>query len=303
MKVPRFKGILATAVAAGFMVMPMNLQSVSASGMFSTDKYCNPFTHNNIMCENFLGKTFFKNGTPSVPWATWYKYPFNPDNAVKYIDRYMENTLRLQVDENTTVNNYSNADISTSEINNYQGNFRFGVNTRAEVRMKFSANMQADPANAGAARGSAGFLFWDYFSVPVSPEMKDVNKVRDAFGFVWQDSTAIPTPGFWLAAVGQGQAGQYLPEFDLDISKFHTYAVERRHDSMKFFIDDALVLTQPLNQEGGIPLPDEQKLSTDIWVDNATYVLDFSDYQVQLEFNKLTEKQFIDVDYVQVTRI
>jgi hypothetical protein len=297
-KVPLRVGVVLMLMLAVF-VTPVS--SVSAQ---ENSVKCNKTI--SVFCDDFRGHTFFKNDGPNQDKAHWYKYAFNRDNAASYIDSNgnSEKYLRLQLDERASANNYSNANISTSEINNPTGNFPFGVNTRAEVRMRYSENMKANPFDSTqTARGSAGFLFWDYFTGSVNPEIKNLERVQDAFGFVWQDGEAVPTPGFWIVGVGGGMPGPYLPKFDIDLSQWHTYTIERRHDSMKFFIDGSLAQTMLLNQEGGLTLPDSTKLSTDMWIDNTTYVLDFSTFHINLDFNNLTQKQSIDIDSVNVTSL
>lgn len=250
--------------------------------------------------DEFFGRTFYKD---QHRWADWYRYEYDRDGAASYKELYRVNALRLMVDEKASNNFYTNADISTSEINNYQGKFLFGEDTKVSVRMKYSPNMNANPSTPAGAKGSAGILFWNYFLGPVDPELKDLTKVRDAFGFVWQDEGSIPTPGFWEVAVAQGVPGQYVPDYDVDLSQYHVYSLERRHDSMKYFIDGQLVHTILLNQPGGLDLPTTSKLSVDMWVDNATYVLDFNTFQIDMNFNDLNESQYIDIDYVRVTSL
>lgn len=255
-------------------------------------------------CDNFVGKTFFKDQTQL---AQWYRFPVDADNATEYKNTFFPSTLKLELTDNATAQNYSNANISTSEINNPDGEFLFGEDTRVEVRMRYggddSATFSADPANPGTAQGSAGLLFWNYFFEDVDPEALQLGTVRDAFGFVWQDNRSVPNAGFWLAAVAQGMPGEYKPMFDLDISEYNIYALERRNDSMKYFINDELVHEVPLNQQGGITLPADSKLSVDMWVDNASYVLDFNTFKVNLDFNDLTQDQSVQMDYVEVTKL
>lgn len=293
--------VLPITVVKAFSVSQEEINGVNVRDL--VDRFCNPVT--SIFCDNFIGKTFFINQQPTAPWAHWYKYPYNRDGAASYknVNKLSEQYLQLQVDDKATANNYSFSDISTSEINNYQGNFLFGENVRVDVRMRYSPNMFSNAQNTGTAKGSAGFLLWNYFTAPVDPEMKDLNHVRDAFGYVWQDQNSFPNAGFWTAAVGQSTPGTYLPLFDMNLSEWHTYSLERRHDSMKFYIDGQLIETQLLNQEGGIPLPATSKMSVDIWADNASYVLDLSTMHVNLDFNDLTETQYVDIDMVRVKNI
>ncbi|MBN1915912.1 hypothetical protein JW796_02890 [Candidatus Dojkabacteria bacterium] len=292
---------LKTALASSFAVLiALTLLLVG----FSQAKACNGNNMGKwkkyLFYDDFVGRTFFKD---EKSWAQWYRYEYNLDGAASYVKLPRASALRLMVDEKATDVYYSNADISTSEINNYQGRFLFGENTKVSVRMRYSPNINADPATPAGAKGSAGLLFWNYFLGPVDPELKDLTKVRDAFGFVWQDEGSVPTPGFWEIAVAQGVPGEYLPDYDVDLSQYHVYSLERRHDSMKYFIDGQLVHTVLLNQPGGLDLPATSKLSVDMWVDNATYVLDFSTFQIDMNFNHLDESQYIDIDYVKVTRL
>lgn len=290
-------GLLSIA-AALFVAIVVGIPTASANYEW-TDNICTP-TNGVAFCDEFYLPTVYKN---QFSWAKFWKYGFNPDNGSTYTNVLTRNYLRLAVNTNATNLNYTNTDISTSEINNYQGNFLFGENTRVDVRMRYSANMSANPAAPKGAKGSAGLLFWNYFSTPVDPQQKDLTKVRDAFGFVWQDEQSFPNAGFWTAAVAQGVPGTYTPLFNQNLSSFHTYSLERRHDSMKYYIDGVLIQTQLLNQPGGITLPSTSKLSVDMWADNASYVLNLTNFTVDLDFNTITQKHYVDIDYVKVSEL
>jgi hypothetical protein len=253
---------------------------------------------NFIFCDDFRGKTLFKD---QKRHADWYRFPADFDNAAEYINLVSSDLLRLEVTSNATANHYSDANISTSEINNNQGKFLFGVNTRAEARYRYSNNIKADAS--GSAQGSAGFLFWNYFTTPVDPENHQLGLTRDSFGFIWQGADNTPLPGFWITGFAGGQVTGFVPYPNINLNEFHTYAVERRHDSIKYFIDDQLVHTAVINQPGTPSLADSVKLSTDLWVDNARYNLDPQTFTVSINFIDLAASQYTDIDYVKVTQL
>lgn len=280
----------------------------SGPNAMSYQGVCSPPSDSILFCDEFTGRTFYINPTTEHPGnpagkALWWQYPYNRDNGTVLYEVNSGGFIRLQLNENVSSNYYSNADISTSEINNINGNFLFGENVRVEVRMRYSPNMHANADNPGSAWGSAGFIFWNYFTVPGDPELKNLNAVRDAFGFTWQDGSSVPNPGFWMFNVAQTVPGNYVYYPNIDLSQFHTYVLERRHHSMRFFIDGQLVHEEPLNQPGAIQLPAESKLTIELWTDNATYLLDMNTYYMDLVFRDLTEPQYVDIDYVIVTRL
>jgi hypothetical protein len=259
---------------------------------------CNVFT--DIFCDNFNGRTWFKDQTS---WAEWYRYP--DDDVSDYIHRGRK--LRLQINTNSREGIYSNANISTSRINEVNTDLRFGVNTRAEARIRFSENMNADALNPGTARGSAGFLFWNYFQGEpgylVTPEDGHVERPpQDIVGFAWQDANST-IPGLSTFAAIGGVPALFEP-VDVDMSEYHIYAIERRPNSFKLFVDDTLIGEIPVNVEGGYHfIPDDHKLSTDSWVDNASYQYDLQTFNANLTFNEVDENQWVDVDYIRVVEI
>lgn len=293
MRYRRMSQVLVASVASGFLALGAFPSTVSASGLLN---YCNPL--NTIFCDNFFAPTLYKDQTSL---ARWYRYTEDFDNAADYIQLLGENRLRLRINPNASTNHYSNADISTSEINNNAGKFLFGVNTRVDVRLRYSPNMTSD--GTGSAKGSAGILFWNYFQTPVDPEHKVLGHNRDSFGFIWQAQANEPLPGFWLTGFAQGEFGAAVPYYDIDLSKFHTYSLERRHNSMKYLIDNQVVLTVPLNQPGSLTLPASAKLSVDTWVDNGTYTLNDLTSAPQIDFADITQSQWADIEYISVKAI
>lgn len=271
--------------------------AVHASPDYPGNSFC--LSSPSLFCDDFIGHTIFKDTTHA---ASWYRFPYNPDDGVNYVNLMPDNLFRLELDADVTDQHYNNANISTSEINNINGNFLFGENSRVDVRMRFSPNVFASGANTGTAKGSAGLLFWNYFFNEVDPSNGRLGVVRDAFGFVWQDDTST-LPGFLAVGVVQGQAAFFVPLYDVDLTEFHTYTIERRHTSMTYYLDGQLVGVLPLNQSGALSLPAEQKLSTDLWFDNATYLQDLSTFETTIIFNDLVEPQYLEADYVRVTTL
>ena len=280
-------------VAAAF---PLRADATWGGGWHS--ERCSVFR--DIFCDNFTGKTWFKDQTP---WTPWYRYP--DDAAADYIN--MGTKLRLQVNDASQDGVYSNANISTSVINQVGTDLRFGVNTRAEARLKFSPNMNSDPMNPGTARGSAGFLFWNYFQGEpgyiVTPEDGNVEAPpQDVVGFAWQDG-ASTIPGL-STFVAVGGVPALFANVNVDMSEYHTYAIERRHDSFKLFVDDTLIGEVPVNVEGGYHfIPDDHKLSTDSWVDNASYQYDLQTFNANLTFSHVDQNQWVDVDFIRVVAL
>ncbi len=288
-------------IAAIGLFLLIVLVSLPVAAVAASDGAGDSLCHNSLsfFCDDFFGHTLFKDVTDA---ADWHRFPYNVDGAANYTNLMPENVLRLELDADATDQHYSNANISTSEINNINGNFLFGENSRVEVRMRFSPNALAHGANTGTAKGSAGFLFWNYFFNEVDPINGRLGVVRDAFGFVWQDDTST-LPGFLAIGVVQGQAAFFVPQYDLDLSQFHTYTIERRPTSMTYYVDGQLVGVLPLNQPGALTLPAGQKLSVDFWFDNATYLQDLQTFETTIIFNDLVEPQYLDIDYARVDSI
>ncbi len=275
------------------------LSPVAASGL---PTFCNPFQPGTLMCNNFLGLTFYKDQTP---WATFNRYidPNGPVGAAQYINT--GTTLKLHVNSLSRADNYTNADISTNVINAVNPFLRFGVDTRAEVRMRYSPNYFADPTIPNSAKGSAGFLLWNYFSVPIDPEppASMISKPRDVFGFAYQDQ-ASTIPGFKAYAIAEGQFAMIDPQYQMDLSQWHTYTIERRHTSVTFLVDGVQIAQVPLNQPGALTLPDENGLAMDVWSDNATYI--FTDpvtITATLAYNHIDAPQGVEIQYEQATHI
>jgi hypothetical protein len=267
----------------------------------ATVNFCHPEDPATLFCEDFDGQTFYKD---EYDWARWFRFSAN-DPAAQHINGIGE--LKLQINTLSSATDYSNANISTSKINQVDPFLNFGVNTRAEARIRFSPNVLASGLNPGTAKGSAGFLFWNYFKGDlgyyVDPEDGNLeNPPQDVLGFIWMDNQST-LPGWNVFAVVNGIPAMFQP-IDVDMSQYHVYAVERTHDYFRFFLDGVQLAELPINQEGGyLFIPDEHKLATDVWFDNASYNYNLLDFSANLTFHQLAENQWVDTDYVRVTQL
>ncbi len=277
-----------------FLVMPAMLN------MYQQYK-CNP--GHSIICDNFNGQTFFKDEHGN---ALWYRTPpaIDYDNANVYDNRHEGplHYLRVGMTSAVTDQHAAFAEIGLVEINNYLADFPVTVDSRVEARLRFAPDMQASPA-PGTAVGSAGMLFWSYHQGSIDYENHILPPPNDAFGFVWQQAESTPLAGFWISNVADGIPGQFVPLFSVDMSQWHTYVIERRHDTMTYYIDGALIQEQPLNQPDSITLPDDQDLTVDIWRDNMRYNFDPNIFEYIITFEDLTQDSWVDVDYFQVTSL
>jgi len=260
--------------------------------------------HNSLICDNFNGHTWFKD---QKSHALWYRTDeaINFDNAYVYKNMRSGRTqfLRVGLNARASASHANYAEIGLVEINNYQADFPIPVNTRVEARMRYAPDMKADQASPGTGLGSAGILFWDYHLGPIDYENKILPPPNDAFGFVWQEGGSTPNPGFWVSNVAGAMPGNYMPYPNINLSKWHTYVMERRHDSMTYFIDGEMVLVQPLNQPGSIQLADSQKLTVDFWRDNLRYNFDPLTYSFTITFEDLVKGSYVDLDYFQVSNL
>lgn len=250
--------------------------------------------------DNFQGQTFFKDEKSD---ALWYRTPAEIDfDSANFYDNRHEGTtefLRVGMTSATTNQHAGFAEIGLVEINNHQANFPITVNSRVEARMRFAPDMQANPA-PGTAVGSAGMLFWSYHQGTIDYENHILPQPNDAFGFVWQQAESTPLAGFWISNVADGKPGEFVPLFSVDMSQWHNYVIERRHDKMTYYIDDTLIQEQPLNQEGTITLPDDQNLTLDFWRDNMRYNFDPAVFEYLITFENLSQDSWVDIDYFTV---
>jgi hypothetical protein len=272
---------------------------VMAAGLFTGVVYAaDCLAPGTLFCDDFRSGIEFKDQDAG---ALWFRYANGDDPSIaKY--QPTADGLRLKINTNSSDTNYSNSNISTSEINNGFSPFlRFKVNTRAEARMRFDPQMQAASFNPGSAKGSAGFLYWNYFKSPVDPETGFIYDPQDVFGFVWQDGQST-LPGLKALGLVDGQFALYQPLDSVDMSVYNTYAIERRHTSIKYFVNDVLVAEIPLNQPGTLQLSDDRGLAADAWTDNASYQYNLGGGVVSanLLFHHLPEDQNVDVSYVKV---
>jgi len=249
-----------------------------------------------LFCDNFIGNTLYKDQTSK---ADWYRFA-DGNRPASFYDNTGDG-LRLRV-SGAKSTDYSNAEVSLTKLYLDNANLLFGENTRADIRMKFSPNMQADGANAGTAKGTAGFLFWNYYQGTKDPVKGQFDPVRDAFGFTWASDTA---PGLiTFKAVGGvttiSPVTQLLPGFNMNI--YHTYSVVRTHNAIKFLIDGKKIDGLAVNVAGGLQLDPSHKLTADFWADNASYFFR-ADGTIYSTFSTTTADQWIKAEYVKVTQI
>lgn len=257
-----------------------------------------------LLCDTFQGTTLYKDENSNAlffRYVNGFNHPDDPQIA-KYTD--LKPGLQLSINTNSTNDNYSNSDISTSVINDGTSSYlRFGVNTRAEARIKFDPKMLPQASNPGNTKGSTGLLYWDYFKNPVNPEDGIITNARDVIGFSWQDS-ASTLPGFKAIAAIDGTFALYDPIENINLGDFNTYAIERRHDSLKWFVNGTQVAELPINQTGTLQLPDSQGLAEDAWVDNASYQYVLGTTLTgYLTFNHLTQDNNIQISYFKISSI
>lgn len=279
------KAVIFVAAMALLFTPFLLVKPASAHGL-PESTYCS-YLHTDF-CDNFIGRTWFKDQTP---WAKWYRWQANdPVSAAEYND-ILWHKLQLKINENATASSYVNADISTSVIfdSGLPTNFPYGEDTLVEANFKLSPNMSADPYSGANFRGSAGFLLWNYTTF-------------DILGFSVNDPTSYPFAGLWINVVVEGQ-DMSLPIFDVDITTYHTYGIERLADAANFYIDGELVYSVALNVAGAPTLPATTNLAIDLWVDNASNVLNFETFQVDQIPNDIVDPIYMNIDYFSVTNL
>jgi hypothetical protein len=281
-----------------FSLATVSLFSVTVLNPISAcekPKYeCNSRT--SIFCDNFTGRTFYKD---EHRWADWYRF-HDGDRPASYYDS-LSKTLRLRV-QNTTEGTYSDSEVALTELYKDNAYLLYGENTRVDIRMRFSPNMKPEMANPGTAQGTAGFLFWNYYKGTKDPINGIFDPVRDAFGFTWASETA---PGLFIfksvdSNVIMTPMEAVVP--GININEFHTYSIERRHESIKFYIDGVLVDQLAVNGSTGLNLPADHKFTVDFWADNASYFFN-ADGSIKSVFWHIEDAQWLETDFVSITRI
>lgn len=291
----KLKKLLSSSFTALFalVLLFVGFSPVSAS---SGNSMCNP-KKDWLFCDDFFGRTFYKD---EHNWADWYRFHDGNRPASHYDS--LEKTLRMRVSPDATSGVYSNAEVSLTELYKDNPFLIFGVDTRVDIRMRFSPNMNYDFFDPGTATGTAGFLFWNYYKGTKDPIHGQFDPVRDAFGFTWASETA---PGLIVfksvdSNVSVLPISFIMPGFDM--SQYHTYSVERTHTNVKFYIDGVQIDQVNFNVVGEPVLPDAHKFTVDFWADNASYFFN-PDGSIFSVFWDVQEDQWLQVDYVRVGNI
>ena len=291
-------------------LLALVLLTATAGGPHPDVYKCN--SRRTEICDNFSGRTRFFEDFSRRQWnhmhnVLWHRTDDSDDYEDAYFYQNKEGGptkfLRVGINSKATDQHANFAEIGLVEINNYLADFPIPVDSRVEFRMRYAADMKADNTAPDQGVGSAGMLFWDYHMGEIDYDNYILPPPNDAFGFVWQQPESTPNPGFWISNVAGGYPGGYIYYPNIDLSEWHVYAIERRHESMTYFIDGEEVYVQALNQEGTIQLSDDQKLTADFWRDNMRYTFDPSTYSISISFQDIQHKSYVDIDYFQVTNL